>query len=413
VAPDHLGTKLVMRTFSELGADPRVRFHLNTEIGRDITVEELREHYHAVFFTHGASSSRRLGIEGEDLPGSHAATQFVAWYNGHPDSPKPRGWQPPSHVVVIGNGNVAIDVARQLTLGPEHLAASDMAPYAVDVLSRGLVKDVTVVGRRSALHAACTLPELEALADRTDIDVVVPPEDLVLTDHELAAVRESGMLRLKYELFRTLSERPHTRERSITFRFLLTPQRILGESHAEGIELARNRMVSLGDRTVLEPTGETTVLPTNLVLRSVGYAGVELPGLPFDEATMTVPTDGARVLTEPGGEVIPGLYSAGWVKRGPSGVMGTNKLDAQGTVKVLLDDVRAGRIAAPAKSLDDLDRLLRQRQPQVVPWQGWQAIEAHELAHGTETGRPRVKVTSREALVEFAAARLSTETEEQ
>ena len=388
VAPDHLGTKAISRMFAELGENPRATFHLAVEVGTHVSLGELREHYDAVVLAHGAPASRRLGIPGEDLPGSASATDFVAWYNGHPDAADRTFPLTGSRAVVIGNGNVALDVARLLMSGPEQLRHSDMAEHARLALSANRLIDVTVVGRRGVLNAACSLAELAALDDLDGVDVRVDPEDLVLGPDGQAALAMDPILRLKYERFCHYGRRAATSPRPISFLFDSTPQLLLGEDRVEAIQFAH-------------PSRGTEVLAADFVLLSIGYTAVELPGVPFDDRTRTLPSTGFRVTTREG-EVLPGLYAAGWIARGPSGVMGTNKQDARAVVAAIVEDARQGRLRAPTAPVGTVHELVRARQPAVVTWQDWLALDQHELRLGNEQGRPRVKVVGHDEQVEVA-----------
>lgn len=362
VAPDHLATKAIATSFAELGAHRRVTFQLNVEVGRHVTVDEMRRRYHAVVFAHGASSARSLGIEGENLPGSASATDFVAWYNGNPEAQRGHVFDLSGRrVVIVGNGNVALDIARLLMVGPSVLHASDMSGPAVHALSHHHVDDVMIIGRRGVLDAACSLPELKALGELEGADVVVSPEDLILGAADVEELDRTPMLRLKYKQFKEFAARARTSKRSITFRFNATPTRIVGTHHVEAIKLAKSAEDSLG----LQHRDQVEVVKTPLVLRSIGYAGVALPGLPFDRVSKTVPSDGARVIS-PDGDTIPGLYATGWIKRGPSGSMGTNKQDARHTVTTMLEDARLGRLATPASTVEEVHQAVRARQPDVV-----------------------------------------------
>lgn len=399
VAPDHASTKSVTRAFAERARDPRLRFCLNVEVGRHVTPRELSEHYHAVIYAVGATGARALGINGEGLPGSHPASEFVAWYNGHPDFAHRAFDLSGERAVVIGNGNVAIDVARLLVSKPEMLRQSDMPQHAVDALTDSRIREVVVVGRRGPRHAACTTPELMALGRLPGVSVDVQRADLELTADEARRVSRSTSASRKHRLFQQYAESPSDlADRRITFRFFEAPIEILGRDSAEQVVLQRNAMVD----GALVPTDVTATLDAGLVLSSVGYRGVALPGLPFDEAKATIPNATGRVLEPVTGAAIRAVYTVGWFKRGPSGVIGTNKQCAHETVTALLEDARAGVLTAPVRSPDDLDRLLAARQPDLVDWDGWRAIDRYEVQAGAIVGRPRLKLTTAEALVSVA-----------
>jgi ferredoxin/flavodoxin---NADP+ reductase len=391
VAPDHPNIKAVSRAFEKIAAQPGFRFLGNVDVGRDVTHDELAERYDAVLYAVGAQTDRHLGIPGEDLPGSWAATEFVAWYNGHPDFRDLEFDLSHERAVVIGNGNVALDVARMLALTPDELAPTDTTDEAIEAIDRSGIKEILVVGRRGPVQAAWTPVEVGELGDLAGADVVVDAEDLEL-DPASASELEAAPPTVKrnVEHLRDYAARaPEGRPRAIRLRFLSSPTAILGNGKVEAIELVRNELVD--GRAVA--TDERETLPCGIVFRSVGYRGVELPGVPFDSSVGTIPNEGGRVE--------PGLYVAGWIKRGPSGVIGTNKKDATETVALLLEDARGG--ALPAGSGEDLEALLMERGVEHVLYAGWEAIDAQERAAGEPYGRPRVKLCTWDELLEAAA----------
>lgn len=380
IAPDHQRTRQVTRLFEAIERQPGFDYLLNVEVGRHVTHEELRGHYHAVLYATGASTDRRLGIPGEDLPGSTSATAVVGWYNGHPDHQDAYVDLGGERVVVVGNGNVALDVARILTADPEALVRTDIADPALAALRGSAVREVVVLGRRGPAEAAFTVPELIGLAALDDVDLVVDTRGEPITGADP-----------KSRLLREIAARHRrTGRRRIVLRFHTAPVRILGGEAVEGLEVERTQTVD----GVAVGTGEREVLPASMVLRSVGYRGVPVPGLPFDEATGTVPHDGGRVE--------PGVYVAGWIKRGPNGFLGTNKSCAEESVAALLGDLDAGLLDAPVGDRASFRALLAARQPELVDAAGWRAIDAAERAQGGPTGRPRVKLTDTAALVEAA-----------
>lgn len=400
VAPDHLSTKGVASTFAEHARDERVRFFLNVEVGIHISPKELAGHYDGVIYAVGASSSRTMGITGEDLPGSHAATEFVAWYNGHPDYANRSFDLDVETAVIVGNGNVALDVARVLTASPEYLAASDIAPHALAALTRSRIRNVVILGRRGPIHAACTTPELRALGDLPGVRIRVDPRDLELSELERERLTTSLPARIKYRLFSDYASREWGQtDRTIEFRFLGSPVRVRGERRVTGIDAVRNRMLDQDGTIRLTPTDTVNSIPTGLVLRSIGYHGVPIPGLPFDDRTGTLPNVNGRVVDPEEGAPMPGVYVAGWMKRGPSGVIGTNKQCSQETVAALLDDVRSGASPAPPTGYEDVEVLLHERRPECFGWDGWRRIDEYEVHAGRALGRPRAKVTDRRQLV--------------
>jgi ferredoxin/flavodoxin---NADP+ reductase len=402
VAPDHENIKAVSRAFEKTAARPGFRFFGNVEVGSTVSHAELLECYDAVVYTVGAQTDRRLGIPGEDLPGSWAATEFVAWYNGHPDFQDLEFDLSHERVVVIGNGNVAIDCARMLALTADELAPTDTTPEAIDAIAGAGVREILMLGRRGPVQAAFTPPELKELGELAGAEPVVDPADLELdpaSAAELDADRERA--RRNVELLQEYAARaPEGKPRAIVLRFLASPVAILGNGKVEAVEVVRNELVVEGGRIVARPTGETEVVPAGLVLRSVGYQGVPLPGVPFDERSGTIPNDRGRV------EGAERTYVAGWIKRGPSGVIGTNKKDATETVELLLEDARAGRLEGAGTRLS-LAELLEEKGAHVVEYEGWQAIDAAERSAGEPLGRPRVKLTAWERLLETGGRRIT------
>ncbi len=376
VAPDHRHTKDAERLFRAIEEQPGFRYLLGVEVGRDVTRAELDEHYDAVVWTVGASADRRLDVPGEDLPGSCSATALVGWYNGHPDHRDLEVHLDHERVVVVGNGNVALDVARVLTADPDALATTDVADHALAALRTSAVREVVVLGRRGPDQASFTTPELIGLAGLRDVDVVADLGGAEVTGDDVRA-------RVLREL---AARRPDPRRRRIVLRFLASPVRIVGTGRTEGVEVVRNELVpDAAGVPRAKATGETEVLEAGMVLRSVGYRGVPVAGLPHDPVTGTVPNVGGRVE--------PGTYVAGWAKRGPTGFLGTNKTCAQETVEALLDDLDAGLLEAPATRDGDLAAVLARRDVPVVDLAGWRAIDREERRRGEAAGRPRVKIT--------------------
>ena len=390
VAPDHPKIKSVSRAFEKIAAQPGFRVLGNVEVGRHVSHDELLEHYDAVVYAVGAQSDRRMGIPGEDLPGSWAATEFVAWYNGHPDFQGLEFDLSCERVIVIGNGNVAVDVARMLALTPEELGPTDTTDAAIEAFNGAHITEIVMVGRRGPAQAAFTTPELLELGELAGADVIVDAADL-----EGAEPTDTNSERNLDVLREYAAREPTGKPRRLVLRFFRSPVRILGESRVEGIELVRN---TLDENARAVPTGDTETLETGLVFRSVGYRGVELPGVPFDESTGTVPNDRGRVS--------PGVYVAGWIKRGPTGVIGTNKKDATETVELLLDDLRdAPRRGTPA---EEIDALLLGRGVRLVLYPGWTSIDVVERAAGERIGRPRVKLCTWDELLDAAEAVATT-----
>jgi NADPH-dependent glutamate synthase beta subunit-like oxidoreductase len=382
----------------------------NVDVGRDIGLDELRRHVDAVVYTYGAAVDRHLGVPGEELPGSLAATDLVAWYCGHPDTDRARvedALAGARSVVVVGVGNVALDVARVLVRTAEELEPTDMPQHVLDALAAAPVESVTVLGRRGPAQASFTTQELRELGELAGATVLVDPADLELdpeaeerlaADHDRNAVRNLAVLR------GWTGHAPEPGRATVALRFFRRPVALLGDDRVSGVEIERT--VVDGDGRA-SGTGETEVLPADLVIRSVGYRGLPLPGLPIDERSGTVPNEVGRVLRD--GAVAVGEYVAGWIKRGPSGVVGTNKHDARETVAELLADVQEGRLR-PAGNPDDLVDALVARGAEPVLLEDWRAIDAAEVALGATRGRARTTLHEREALlaaVRAAAARAS------
>ena len=406
VAPDHPKIKAVTRRYEKTAGKDGFRFFGNVEVGSDLPVQELRAHYHAVLYAFGASGDRRLGIPGEDLPGSHSSTEFVAWYNGHPDFADHVFDLTARTAVVVGNGNVALDVARMLALPRETLASTDVADHALEALADSSIEEVVVLGRRGPAQAAFTTPELIELSELAQADVIVDPGDMDLDEASARVVEEAdAQVKKKIEVLHGYAaSEPHGHERRIVLRFFASPLEIVGTEHVEGIRVGRTELAPDGEgrlRAVVTEQEET--IPCQLVFRSVGYRGKPLPGVPYDERTGTIPNDHGRVLEQPGGAQRPGEYVSGWIKRGPSGIIGTNKKDSQDTVDALLADHAAGAIPAPAiEDPDAILTLLPDRAPEHITYAHWQAIDETERTAGEPHGRPRIKLVHKQHLLEAA-----------
>jgi ferredoxin--NADP+ reductase len=389
VAPDHQNTKRVTRLFDRISGHRHFRFYLNVEIGRHLSHADLLAHHHAVVYAVGAPDDRRLGIDGMGLPGTGTATELVAWLNGHPDFtdlPVDLGHE---RAVIIGNGNVALDVARVLTADPADLARTDISDHALEALLRSAVREVVIAARRGPAHSAFTLPELIGLTGASD--VVLDAGDHRRVASDLAAASDP-LTKNKLEILSKLGDAAApTSRRRIRLAYELTPQRVLGERRANGVEFS------------VTGTEELRRLDAGLVLTSIGYRGEEIRGLPFDESTAVVPNDGGRVVDPGSGRPLPGAYVAGWIKRGPTGFIGTNKSCSLQTVQALVADFNAGRLTDPATQ-GALDELVRGRQPDAVDSAGWRAIDAAEIERGGRDGRPRNKFTDVADMLAAAAA---------
>jgi len=397
VAPDHPKIKSVTRVYDKVAAHPAFRFFGNVTAGRDISAEELARHYHAVVWAVGAEADRRLDIPGEDLPGSHTATEFVAWYNGHPDFRGRSFDLSQEAAAVVGVGNVAMDVTRILASDPEELARTDITAHALAALRESRVRTIYLLGRRGPAQAAFTNPELKELGELAQADVVVRPGDLVIDPATRAALdatpdreAEKNLKTLQGFVERGLLGRP----RRIELRFCTSPLRIEGEGRVQRLVLGANRLEAGARGVQAVPTGEEESVPVGLVFRSVGYRALPVSGVPFDASRAVIPNDKGRMLSAPGGAQVPGSYVAGWIKRGPSGVIGTNKPDAAESAECLLEDAAAGRLPVPAEPAPEaVAALLRARGVEPVTWPDWQALDRHETAAGGARGAPREKVT--------------------
>jgi ferredoxin--NADP+ reductase len=405
VAPDHQKIKSVTAVYHKLAGKPGFRFFGNVAYGRDITLAQLCSHYHQVVFCTGAQTDRRLGIPGEDLAGSHPATEFVAWYNGHPDYADLRFDLSHEGAVVVGVGNVAVDVARILCRSVEELAATDIADHALDALRASRVKVVHLVGRRGPVQAAFTNPEAKELGELEGTETSALAEELELDELSREAL-ESGAdksTRRKVEILRGLADRRQPdRPRKLILRFLLSPVEILGDDRGcvSGVRLVRNELYRADSRALkARATDRFETLKAGLVFRSVGYHGVPLPELPFREDWGIVPNEDGRIVEAPGSAALPGLYVAGWIKRGPTGVIGTNKADAQATVAGMLEDLRSGTTLHPTQTGPDLvPRRLADGGVRYVSYDDWLKLDALEVRAGRSQGRPRVKFTTREQI---------------
>jgi ferredoxin/flavodoxin---NADP+ reductase len=401
VAPDHLKIKTVTRAYDALAAHPRFRFFGNVDFGTHLTLADLQRHYHQVLFATGAQSDRRMGIPGEDLEGSHPATEFVAWYNGHPDYRDHPFDLSVERAAVVGVGNVAIDVARILVRTPEELAKTDIADYALDALRHSRIREVFLLGRRGPAQAAFTNPEVKEIGEMADADVIVRPDEVQLDPLSRAQVEaaQDRTLLKKVEILQGYSVRkPEGRARRLHVRFLVSPVELIGDARGRvtRMRLVRNTLVASETGALnATATGEHEDLDVGLVFRSVGYRGVALPDVPFHERWGVILNEKGRVLDPATGRVVPGLYASGWIKRGPSGVIGTNKPDSVETVSAMVEDLAQGAHFTPAEpDPDAAAALVQARQPLFVTYADWRKLDALEIANGQASGRPRLKFTS-------------------
>jgi ferredoxin--NADP+ reductase len=394
VAPDHLKIKSIALALKKVFEKPGVRFIGNVELGRDVSIEDLQQTYDAVIVASGAAVDRRLGIDGEDLPGSFSATDFVAWYSGHPDAALDAFTLGARSVVVVGVGNVAVDVARILAKTVDELKHTDLPDHVLNVLDASTVTDIHMLGRRGPVQAKFTTKELRELGELADADVIVHADELQLDAGSEEALAGDATLRRNLEVLREWSTRtPQGKSRRIHLRFLVRPVDLHGEGAVTGVTVERTALDGSGG---VHGTGETFEIDAQMVLRSVGYKGIPVPGLPFDDRGGVVPHDAGRVMQD--GVQLPGLYVAGWIKRGPTGVVGTNKGDATETVASLFADADKLPRAPERNPQALLDRLAAQHC-RVVLWEGWCAIDEAEMALGRAQGRDRVKIAELEAML--------------
>ncbi len=392
VAPDHQAIKSVTRVYERLAAGITVRYFGNVTFGRDVLLADLKHRYDQIIYAVGAQSDRKMGIPGEQLTGSMPATEFVGWYNGHPDCRDIDFDLSHERIVVVGNGNVAMDVARILLEDPAKLAKTDIADHALSALRESQVREVVMLGRRGPAQAAFTNPELKEFGELANTDVVVAAADLELDPISAASLADDKTAARNVEVLRAYAAKGTTdAPRRIVMHFLCSPVELIGAAgHVTAVKIERNMLVHApGGSLRPKGTGTFETLPCGMVLRSVGYHGVPLPDVPFNNAVGIIPNSGGRVTVHGSGELVLGEYVVGWAKRGPSGVIGTNKPDAAATVAAMLEDLPRLPAATDDSPIEDL---LHERQIEYVTYAGWCVLNAHEAALGAAQGRPRVKV---------------------
>ena len=407
VAPDHQKDKSVQRAYDKSAQHPNFRFYGNVEYGSDIHMADLKKHYHQVMFTTGAPFDRNLGVPGEDLAGSFSATEFVAWYNGHPDFADREFDLTQESVAIVGIGNVAMDVARILCKTHEELAVTDIADHALAALKESNVKNVYILGRRGPAQAAFTPPEIKEMGEFADADITVSADEAVLNADSQTALEASGDKNAVKNVgfIQEYAQREIAgKSRLLTIRFLVSPTEVIGEDgKVAAIKLVKNELVT-GDDGSIRPraTDQEETIPVGLVFRSVGYKGNPLPNIPYHESWGTILNEAGRVMDDNSDQVV-GLYTAGWIKRGPSGVIGTNKTCAQETVNCMVEDLAAGKINEPdSPSVEAAAGLVSERTSDSVSYEDWLKIDAAEVAKGESQGRPRVKFTRVAEMLEVA-----------
>lgn len=397
VAPDHAKIRNVTKVYEKIAAREGFRFFGNVTIGRDLSVEDLREHYDAILFAYGAETDRRLGIHGEDLAGSYTATSFVGWYNGHPDYRDCTFDLSGEVAVIIGVGNVAMDVARILAKSVDELKSTDIAAHALEALAESKIREIHLVGRRGPTQAAFTAMELKEMGELELCQPIVDPQSLRLNPVSEAELSDHNTARNLELLREYASVPPNGKPRKLHFRFLESPLAIYGTDRVESIALGTNYLAGTEPfKQWAESTGESTTVPCDLLFRSIGYRGVPMPGVPFDDKKGLIPNVDGRVQEE--GGIVPGLYVAGWIKRGPTGIIGTNKPDSHDTADRILEDFPV-LPHCPMRELDAIPTLLGSRGIHYVTMADWQKIDAAEQARGVNVGKPRERFTRIEEML--------------
>ncbi len=406
VAPDHPKIKNVTKVFDRIAQDDKFRFFGNVTCGRHLTPAEFRNHYHQIIYTVGAQTDRKLDIPGEDLKGSHSATEFVAWYNGHPHYRDLKFDLSQPTVTVVGVGNVAVDVARILCSTVDELKDADIADYALEALAQSKVKHVVMLGRRGAAQAAFSLPELKELGKMHDAQVRVLPEEAELDEltKKHLADNPDTTVQKKVALLQEVAAAPDAgKSRDLTIRFLVSPTNISeNNGRVAGVDIVHNELYETDNGTMRpRATGKTQHLNCGLIFRSVGYLGVPLKDVPFHAKWGVIPNEKGRVTEFESDKPLAGEYCAGWIKRGPTGLIGTNKGDAIETVECMLEDAKAGNVLKPEHATADAaEQFIRQRQPAFFSYDHWRTLDEHEINLGKEAGRPRVKLTTVESMLE-------------
>ncbi|MGB0141357.1 MAG: FAD-dependent oxidoreductase [bacterium] len=394
VAPDHEKIKSVTKIFERAAGHPRFRFFGNVEFGKDIQRIDLLQRYHAVIYAFGSRTDRHLNIIGETLKGSHAATEFVGWYNGHPDYRHHQFDLTSKRVAIIGMGNVAIDCARILCQDPENLAKTDIAQHALKALRQSQVEEVFLIGRRGPVQAAFTPAEVRELLHLPKVDAVMRASDLELDEHSKEELsKASRNTKLNMEILQQIHDQgDRGNPRKLHLCFLISPTKIEGSERVEGLELVHNEIVKEGGVLKAKATDEVMHLNVDMVFRSIGYRGEAIPGLPFDDRRGTIPNDQGQLLDGVDGKLLNQEYTAGWIKRGPSGVIGTNKQDAMETVSRLKQNWQTSQTLQPKLVQDDLLDLLKQKKIQFVSFEDWKKLDKFELEQGHLNGKSRQKI---------------------
>ncbi len=399
VAPDHQKIKSVIKVYEKTAADPRVRFFGNIKLGTDLGVDDLRRCYDAVIYAVGAESDNRMGIPGEELKGSHPATEFVGWYNGHPDYRDSRFELDCESVAVVGIGNVAMDVTRILAEDPEELAKTDMAAHAVAALRKSRVRDIWLLGRRGTAQAAYSPAEIQEIGGLASADLVVRPEDAVLDEASKEDYdKADASVKKNVEYLQTVAPRGEgTRARKVRLRLCVSPVELIGENGAVASVRIEKNVLMRDEKGAVRPkgTGRFETIKIGMILRSVGYFGIAIPGVPFDTKKGVIPNDKGRVLQAPGGAGLSGEYVVGWAKRGPSGLIGTNRACSYETAAAVLEDFRGKPLpSAPERTAQAAESFLRARRADLVTFADWKRLDQLEVERGKAAGKIREKFSS-------------------
>lgn len=401
VAPDHPRIKTIITALDRVLSNESIRFLGNVEVGRDISLEQMADYYDAVIFSTGSIEDAVLDLPGVDLPGSYGAAEFVSWYDAHPDVPT--GWPlDATSVAVIGNGNVALDVARVLAKHVEDMDHTDIPPHVREGLAAKTVTDVHIFGRRGPAQSKFSPLELREVGQAPDVDIVTYDEDFQIdasTEEWLASHHKNRQVFKVLQGYNESDPDSRTASHRIHLHFLQRPAGVLGQEQVTGLRMERTRLV--GDGTV-EGTGDTVDYDVQQVYRAVGYFGSPLPGVPFDEDRGVIPHVGGRVVDETGTQ-IAGLYATGWIKRGPVGLIGSTKSDARETITHLLADADEGKLTAPAHPEPEaILAALEANGIEYVTWHGWEKMSAEEIRRGSQSGREREKIAARLEMLEHA-----------
>ncbi len=403
VAPDHPKLKQAIQVYKKIAENPEFNFVGNVTVGKDIKAEELQQTHHAVIYTCGAETDRKLGIPGEDLPGSYTATEFVGWYNGHPDYRERTFDLSHETAVVIGQGNVAADVSRILAKSVDELKHTDISQHALDALAESKVKTIYVVGRRGPAQAKFASKELKEFLEIENCRPYIDPKELELneTSQQELDAKEGRGNKKNVEIFQKFAESEDTgKPRTCISTFLKSPVRLDGEGRLEKVVLEINELSGEPFKQSAKGTGETMEIECGILFRSIGYNGVPIEGVPFYERWGTIPNVNGRITTEHGGDVVPGLYTAGWIKRGPSGIIGTNRACAVESVDMLLEDINKLDVDKPGR--EGLYKILDANGVQHINYSQWQKIDDAEVAAGEPKGKPREKIIRREEMLAIA-----------